>query len=292
MKRGSSLLFSVLLGSATAFVRADQTDDAIVAAMKLSTAVSYSWATAISQNSRHLEIDGKTSADGYSLLTFVGYSAGGVAASAAKSGAGGGVNTVFLGDNKYVVENNGNWVVPSDVSSAPAPAETSNRTAASTGGASGTRGKRNRGVGGGTGAPGQRRPSGSGEADASSSGVSPKLPAGVNLPHEELAIVAANYAEMHVEEGGVSGKLTEWGADLLIEPPGWTQSPPDKAAGTFRLWIKDGMVTKYELKLTAETGPGGAMVKGGLSETISVEITDVGTTNVKVPPAAKLKLGV
>jgi hypothetical protein len=281
MKRGSSLLLSVLLGSATAFVQADQTDDAIVAATKLSTAISYSWTTAISQNSRHLEIDGKTSADGYSLLTFMGYSAGGVAAAAAKSGAGGGVNTVFLGDNKYVVENNGNWVVPSDVSSAPAPAETSNRTAA-----------RNRGVGGGTGAPGQRRPSGSGEADSSSSGVSPKLPAGVNLPHEELAIVAANYAEMHVEEGGVSGKLTEWGADLLIEPPGWTQSPPDKAAGTFRLWIKDGMVTKYELKLTAETGPGGAMVKGGLSETITVEITDVGTTNVKVPPAAKLKLGV
>jgi hypothetical protein len=237
-----------------------------------------------------LEIQGKTSAAGYSLLTFVGFSTGGV--STAKSGTGGGVNTVFLGDNKYVVESNGNWVIPSDVSSPPAPAGTGNQNVAGTGGSSGARGKRNRGASGGTGASGQRRGSGGGEPDASSATASPKLPAGVNLPHEELAIVAANYAEMHFEDAVVSGKLTEWGADLLLLPPGWMQAPPDKAAGTFRLWIKDGAVTKYELKLAAETGPGGASVKGGLSETITVELTDVGTTTVDVPAAAKLKLGV
>jgi hypothetical protein len=290
MKRGIFLLFSALLGGAAALVRADQADDAIVAAMKLSTATSYSWTATISQNSHPLEIRGKTSAAGYSLLTFVGSSAGG-GASAAKSGSSG-VNTVFLGDDKYVVESNGTWVIPSDVSSPPAQAETSNRNAGGTAGSSGARGKRGRGASGGTGAPAQRRGSGGGEPDSSSATVRPKLPSGVNLPHEELAIVAANHADMHVEDGVVNGKLTEWGADLLLQPPGWMQAPPDKAAGTFRLWIKDGAVTKYELKLTAETGPGGASIKGGLAETITVEVTDVGTTKVDVPPAAKLKLGV
>jgi hypothetical protein len=42
LKRGISLLFSSLLGGAAAFVRADQTDDAIVAAMKSSSAICYS----------------------------------------------------------------------------------------------------------------------------------------------------------------------------------------------------------------------------------------------------------
>ena len=291
MNRRISLLFPILLVGAAAFVRADQTDDAIVAAMKLSTATGYSWTATINQNSHPLEIHGKTSTDGYSLLTFVGYSAGGGAATA-NSGTGGGVNTVFLGDNKYVVESHGNWVTPSDVSSLPAQSAAGNRTAAGPSGSTGTRGRRSRGVTGGAGSSGQRRQSGGEEPDPSAAKVTPKLPAAVNLPHEELAIVAANYTEMHVEDAVVSGKLTEWGADLLLLPPGWTQAPPDKAAGTFRLWIKDGTVIKYELKLTAETGPGGTSIKGGLSETITVELTDIGTTRVDVPAAAKLKLGV
>ena len=292
MKRGLALLFHALLGGAATFVRADQAGDAIAAAMKLSNASSYSWTTTINQNSHQSEIHGKTSDAHYSLLTFVGDSAGG-GASTAKSGTGG-VNTVFRGDDKYVVERNGNWVIPSDVPPLPAQAETSTRNTTNTGntaGSSGSRGKRGRGMGGGIGASGQRRGSSGGESDSSSVPVSPKLPTGVNLPHEELAIIAANYAEMHTEDSGVSGKLTEWGADLLLLPPGWTQAPPDKAAGTFRLWIKDGAVTKYELKLTAESGPAGVTVKGGISETITVELADIGTTSVDVPAAAKLKLG-
>ena len=290
MKRRVLLPLLALLGSA-AFVRADQTDDAIVAAMKLSAVVNYSWTTTINQNSRTTGISGKTASEGYSLLTFTGFSGSG-AASSAKPG--GGVNTVFLGDGKYVVESGGNWVVPTDSSSSSAPTDTSKGSSSGNSGTSGARGKRGRsGTGGigGTGASGQRRGgANSGDQDSAPTTPGPKLPSGVNLPHEELAIIASNYSEMHFADGVVSGTLTEWGADQLLVPPGWMQSPPDKAAGTFRLWIKDGAVTKYELKLTADTGPGGVTIKGGLAETVTVELTDVGTTTVTVPPAARLKL--
>ncbi len=290
MKCRPLLLFSGLLGAATVFVRADPTDDAMVAAQKLSTGTGYTWTATVNQNTHPLEIHGKTSATGYSLLTFSSPSAGGGAA-AAKSGSNG-VNTVFLGDDKYVVESNGSWVAPGNVSAPTASPEPSNLNAGGTAGSSAMRGKRGRGTSGGTGSTTQRRGSGGSEPDSSPATVRPKFPSGVNLPHEELAIVAANHSDLHVEEGGVSGKLTEWGADLLLQPPGWMQAPPDKAAGTFRLWIKDGAVTKYELKLAAESGLGGATIKGGLTETITVEVTDIDNTAVDVPPAAKLKLGI
>jgi hypothetical protein len=297
MKRRVLLPLLALLNGAATFVRADQADDAIAAAMKLSAAINYSWTTTLVQNSHTSTITGKTSAAGYSLLTFTGFSGSGTNFSAKP---GGGVNTVFLGDSKYVIDNNGTWVMPTDTSRSAAAADTGKESSTgnnNSGGSSG-RGRRSRGGGiggiGGGGSPGQRRGSGSnsGDQDTAATASGPKLPSGVNLPHEELAIIASNYSDMHTADGVVSGTLTEWGADQLLIPPGWTQSPPDKAAGTFRLWIKDGAVTKYELKLTAETGPGGVAIKGGLAKTITVELTDVGNTQVTVPPAAKLKLGV
>jgi hypothetical protein len=293
MKCSNAVFASAVFISAAGFVRADPTDEAIVAAMKLSTVINYSWSTTISEKSRSLEIHGKTSADGYSLLTFTGYAAG-AGASTARSGTGGGVNTVFLGDSKYVVENNGNWVTPGSAASAGTDSASNAQSEPNPAPASATRGKRSRGgIGGSAGGAnsGSRRSSAGNDPDSTSATTGrPKLPAGVNLPHEELAIIAANYTDMHSEGGVVTGKLTDWGADLLLSPPGWTQSPPDNAGGTFRLWLKDGAVTKYELKLKADNGPGGVAVAGGINQTITVELTDIGTTQVEVPAAAKLKL--
>lgn len=287
----------VSVAGATAFVRADPTDDAIVAAMKLSSAVNYSWTTTLTQNSHTAEIHGQTTADGYSLLTFKGFS-GPSNASSAKPGE---VNTVFQGDSKYVFESNGNWVTPSDKpATTTEPADSGKGTPTGGPGNSATRSRRGGrsasggigGMGGGRSSGQRRGASGGSDREAPIATAGSKLPSGVNLPHEELAIIASNYTGMHVADGVASGTLTEWGADQLLTPPGFIESPPDKAAGTFRLWIKDGAVTKYELKLTAETGPGGVTVKGGLAQTITVELTDVGTTAVTIPPAAKLKLGI
>ena len=294
MKRVFCLLLPALFGRAVVFAQTDQAGDAIVAAMKVSTATNYSWTATIDQNSQKREIRGKTSVGGYSLLTFVGYVAGS-GASTANAGTDSGVNAVFLGDNKSVVESNGNWVKPANDSPPPARADTGNQNAGGSGGTAGKRAGKNRGMGGGMGGgmgtTSQRGRSSSGGAqDSATLTGSTKPPTAINLPHEELAIITANYADVHIENGVVSGKLTESAAGLLLLPPESLQAMPEKPAGNFRFWTKDGSLTKYELKLTADTGPGGASVKGGLSETITVELTDIGTTQVEVPPLAKLKL--
>jgi hypothetical protein len=120
----------------------------------------------------------------------------------------------------------------------------------------------------------------------------PRLPAGINFPHEELSIIAANYTEMHFDGAVAGGTLTESGVDLLLVPPASTELPPEDATGTFRLWVENGAVTKYELKLAAKTAPGGRSAKGGFSETITVVLKDVGATVIDVPDAAKDKLGI
>jgi hypothetical protein len=126
----------------------------------------------------------------------------------------------------------------------------------------------------------------------SDTAAAPRLPPGINLPHEELSIVVANYTDMHFDGNVAIGSLTESGADLLLVPPGSNDLPPEGATGTFRLWIENGAVTKYELHLSAKTAPGGRSVQGGFTETITVEFKDVGTTNIAVPDAAKQKLGI
>jgi hypothetical protein len=144
---------------------------------------------------------------------------------------------------------------------------------------------------GGGGGLGQRRNSGGGTQESAASSPSPRLPPGLNLPHEQLAVIAANYSELRAEDGGVSGKLTQSGAELLVLPPGSMLMPPKNSAGTFRLWIKDGAVTKYELKLTADSAPDSTK-PGAFTQTASVELADLNMTKVDVPPAAKKKLGV
>jgi len=149
-------------------------------------------------------------------------------------------------------------------------------------------------MGGGMGGGAQRSRSGGGNRGADSDTAAsalPRLPTGINLPHEELAIIAANYTDMHFEDGVVSGKLTQFGSDLLLAPTGSNEKAPDGSTGTFRLWIKDGAVTKYELKLSADEPPAGFGGKGKFSATITVELSDVDATVVDVPVVARQKLG-
>jgi hypothetical protein len=206
----------------------------------------------------------------------------------------GGKKAVYLGD-KYVVEApQGGWSTPVAAPAASDDSDPGNTRSGNRGGARGggggmrgARGGSRGGVGGG-GSRGGGGGSGSGRGSDTSS-ANANVPGALNLPHEELSLIATNYTELHPEDGGVSGKLSSTGADLLFMPPGSSQRPPEGAAGTFRLWIKDGAITKYEVKLTARTAPGGR--GGSYSETRTVEISGIGSTKVEVPEAAKRRLG-
>lgn len=276
----------IVLGSVVTGVRADQADSVIVAAMKLSSVANYGWTTTIEQGSRITGIDGKTNDSGYSLVTFHN----------AASPGGGNTSAVFLGDSKYVVQAGNGWVNPGSLPEDSPPSDSSNGSrGAGGGGRSGAKGGGSgMSLGGiGLGGAGRRggRGGGSRSGSQNSAAEAPaRLPSGINLPHEELAIIVANYTNLHFDGNVASGSLTESGSDLLLSPAGSAETPPAGATGTFRLWIKDGAVTKYQVHLSAKTAPGGRAVKGGFSETINVELEDVGSTKFDVPDAAKQRL--
>ncbi len=304
MKPASFPRCLILASLIAAGVRADQADDVIVAAMKLSASPNYSWGTTIEEGSRTTVISGQTNESGFSLITFNRSGASGSSPAGGRSGSGGDTNTVFLGDSKYVVQTDSGWSSPgSQPADSSSTSNSGNRSAGTGGGGTyGSRGGGNSGLnlggvnlggggrrGGGSGG-GSRGSRGKNASEDSSTNTPARLSSGINLPHEELAIIVANYTDLHFDAEVVSGTLTESGADLLLLPPSSTDTPPAGAAGTFRIWIKDGAVTKYEVHLSAKTAPGGRTAKGGFSETITVELKDVGTTKFAVPAAAKQKL--
>jgi len=105
--------------------------------------------------------------------------------------------------------------------------------------------------------------------------------------------------ECKADDGGViTADLTEEGAKELLAfgrrgrpgqesqnaPPG-----PKNAKGSVKFWIKDGLLTKIELKLQG-TVTGRDQQERDVARTVTHEIKDVGTTKVAIPEDAKKKL--
>jgi hypothetical protein len=67
------------------------------------------------------------------------------------------------------------------------------------------------------------------------------------------------------------------------------QAPPvSNAKGSVKFWIKDGVLTKYVLKVSGTITRNGDDVD--VDRTTTVEIKDVGTTKLAVPDEAKSKM--
>jgi hypothetical protein len=112
------------------------------------------------------------------------------------------------------------------------------------------------------------------------------------VPAVQAAEIAAGAKELKKDGDVIAGDLTEDAAKTLLrfrrgggggEPP-----PISNAKGSVKFWVKDGALTKYELKLSGKMEINGDDVD--MDRTTTVEIKDVGTTKVEVPEAAKQKL--
>ena len=113
-------------------------------------------------------------------------------------------------------------------------------------------------------------------------------------PAVQAAEVAAGAKELKKDGDVISGDLTEDAAKNLMrfrrggggggggEPP-----PISNAKGSAKFWVKDGVLSKYEFKLSGKMEINGNDVD--MDRTTSVEIKDVGTTKVEVPEGAKKK---
>lgn len=94
----------------------------------------------------------------------------------------------------------------------------------------------------------------------------------------------AGVEELKEVDGVYSGNLTETAAKAIAGGPGGMSPPVTAAKGSVRFWIKDGLLSRYELVLSSQaTEPDGKSRE--INSTTTVNITNVGTTKIPVPDA-------
>lgn len=103
-----------------------------------------------------------------------------------------------------------------------------------------------------------------------------------------------NTQGLTLQDGAITGQLTEEGAKQMLafrrRRGGDQNQGPDisNASGSVKFWLADGALKKFSYTVK------GTMSWNGndrdMDRTIIVEISDVGSTKVEVPPEAKAKL--
>lgn len=101
------------------------------------------------------------------------------------------------------------------------------------------------------------------------------------------AVLAADLAnatkELKQDGDTIAGSLTEEGAKTQFR-----MGNAKNATGSVKFWVKDGALTKYEVKAKGTVERNGNETE--VDRTTTVEIKDVGTTKVEVADGAKKKL--
>jgi len=289
----------VCLATATAaMLRAAPTDVAIASAMKLPDAPNYSWSTTVDDDARSYVIDGQTNRADKGDLSLVNMPMVATVrrrVSRATTNSDNETPAIFTGDVKYVIQTPDGWRKPSDLKSSSSDSVPGVPGGGGPWGMGGLGMRRSRhGMGMGMGGSGISYPSGE---RSDENGQPPKaysnLQSTLSRPHEEIAIIVANYTDLKMDGDIVSGTLSDLGAKLLLVHPGQKEITPLKGAGTFRLWVKDGALVKYELKLegTLAVNANGTRREVEVHQTATTELKNVGTTKFDVPEEARKRLG-
>lgn len=265
-------------------LRAGPAEQALVAAMKLPEAPNYAWTTVVDDDARSYMIDGKTDRTGKDDLSLVYMPMVAVVRRRVTRGTSNSENQVtaiYKGNTKLVVEIDDRWKRPDELPEYSSPSGYSGRG-------------RSRGGMSGMGGPGGRGPRGTGGSTGGrSTPAFSNLQLTLSRPHEEIAILVASHTDLKADGDAVGGTLSETGAKLLLVHDGQKEITPLRASGTFRLWVKDGNLVKYEVKLegTLAIAAGGSRREVTVHQTATTVIKDVGTTTFDVPDEARRKLG-
>lgn len=111
----------------------------------------------------------------------------------------------------------------------------------------------------------------------------------LKTPAAQATELAAGAKELEPDGDAIAGDLTEEAAkDLLRFRRGGDGPAISGAKGSAKFWVKAGVLTKYEFKLSGKMDFNGNEVD--LERTTTVEIKEVGTTKLEVPEGAKQKL--
>jgi hypothetical protein len=112
----------------------------------------------------------------------------------------------------------------------------------------------------------------------------------LKTPAVQVAELAKGTKELKKDGDTYSGELTDEAAKAQLtfgRRAGGDNAVRD-AKGSVKFWLKDGALSKYELKIKGTRSFNGNDVE--IDRTTTTEIKDVGTTKVSVPEEAKKKL--
>lgn len=285
MKRLISVCTIAWLGSPA--VQAGPTEAAIMATMRLSEQPNYSWVATISDDARTYDIVGRTSKAGYTRVKMPVINS--VRRRLGRSVTDTQIDVIFRGNVSCVLETDKGWLRPGELPPPPEDDPDLERIISPTGplGAPGSQS-----ISGGIlkGVSIRKRAPLSNGSDTERAYSNLQL--AVSHPHEELAVIIGSHHEFKPEGDIVAGTLTDLGAQLLLVRDGQREITPVRAAGTFKLWLRDGMVAKYQLRLhgilTVDTPTGRRQIE--VRQNADTVLNEIGTTTVDVPAQAVAKL--
>lgn len=112
-------------------------------------------------------------------------------------------------------------------------------------------------------------------------------------PAQEVADMVTKLKDLKKEGDAYVGQMTEEGAKSLMTfgrggPGGGSGPEISNARGQVKIWLKDGVLSKYEYNLQGTVTWNNN--DRDMNRTTTVEIKDVGATKLEVPAAAKAKL--
>jgi hypothetical protein len=281
MKRLFSICLAVSLGAPGAF--ADPIEPAIMAIMRLSEEPNYSWVATVSDDARTYDIFGRTIRGGFTHVKMPVINT--VRRKLGRSVKDTDVDLIFRGNVECVIDTDDGWRRPAELpmlSWDVGPVSRPGRAA----------------QGSTFGVP---RGAVQGSKIYSSPVVSQRpgdrlysnLQLAISHPHEELGVIVGSHDELHVEGDVVTGSLTNLGAQLLLVRDGQKYIEPLSASGTFKLWLRNGIVAKYQVKLegTLNIHMQSGRRRVEVHQVTDTILKDVGTTTFDVPDQARAKLG-
>lgn len=264
-------------------VHAGQVETAIVAAMKISEQPSYSWVSTIDDDVQTYDVHGMTRADGYTRLKMPMTAS--IRRRLGRNAIDSDLDVIYHGKSRCVIQTAEGWksveelpwLIERRSEFPPLTAVSPSMT--------------------GIGFPGQMtggltRPSrraARSRTDNAAADAYSSLQLSLTHPHEDLSVIVSSHAEFHCNGDTVHGTLNEMGALLLLVRDDDSEVQPLRAAGTFKLWLRNGVVTKYQVKLEGELARGARTFE--VRQTTTTTLRDLGVTKFQVPDEALHKLG-